>query len=593
MLEQIQQMVQELSPKSYGRWIASRPDLLQWIQQQQQDLNTKSISETVYCVINQCKPTMCACGQPAVFNSVVKGYRKFCSLKCPQKGQKHSQTVQQMWTDSDKLQQMVENRKKTCLQKYGVENAALHPDIKEKTRQTVQARWGADTPFESEIVQQKAAQTNLQKYGVGKPLQSKAIQQKTKDSFKRNHGFANKMQLARAAWENQHGDTNPFEIEAIRNRAFDTMMKKYGVKYAFQDPDLFQKHVSTHLQNWGRANNAQTHLSDEQYQILNNPEQLKALLETKSLSQASVDTGIRKSLIQRYHDRYHMDVIPKQSRSSFEDEISKFLDQHNISYQKNNRKIIAPLELDFVIDDRIAIEFNGLYWHSEIAGKKHRKYHQQKMQQCEAKGITLLTIWDDEWSEKSQICETVILSYLGKNQKIAARKCEIKEISNAEIKHFIDQNHLQSHSNASVNLALFYEDRIVCAMTFAHSRYNKNVEWELLRAVSEIGCVVQGGMSKLWNHFVKNYAPKSVVSYCDRRWFTGGIYDQLGFIKKVSGEPTYWYTNYKQRFHRSGFTKKSLIDRGADANLSEWKIMQQSKWDRVWDCGQDTWIWIA
>jgi hypothetical protein len=486
---------------------------------------------------------------------------------------------------------MVAARKKTCKQKYGVENAALDAGVKEKTRKTNQQRYGADTPLASAQILKKIIQQNLKKYGVEFPFQSKEIQQKARDTFEKNHGAVNQMQFARAAWQHQHGDKNPFNIDAIREKSQDTMIEKYGVRYAFQSPELYQKHVNTHLENWGRANASQTHLTDAQYQLLTDPNQLKQELEQKSLSQVGQDTGIRKSLIQAYHDRYQWNIIPRNSRSGFEDEIAKFLEQNNVSYQRNNRKLIAPQEVDFLIEDQLAIEFNGLYWHSEIAGKKPRLYHQQKMRACAAKNIRLITIWDDEWTEKSQVCQSVILSLLNKNKKIPARKCTLYTVPNSEIKPFLNQNHLQGHSNASVNIVLKYQDQIVCAMTFAKSRYNKKTQWELLRAASLMGCSVQGGMSKLWSYFVQNQQPESVVSYCDRRWFTGELYQHLGFTQTVTGLPTYWYTNYKQRFHRSGFTKKSLVSRGSDPCLSEWAIMQSAQWDRVWDCGQDTWIW--
>lgn len=591
MLEQLQQLILDLNPKSYGRVISRRPDLLNWIMGEQARLATLTLPETVYCLINACAPAQCSCGNPALFNTVVKGYRKFCSVKCPHKRQQHSATVKSMWSDSALLSRMVESRKKTCREKYGVENAAQHPDIKEKIRKTNQHRYGADTPLESDQIKQRIIQQNLQKYGVEKPLQSRHIQQKARDTFERNHGAPNQMQLARAAWQQQHGSLNPFEIPCIREKSQNTMIEKYGVKYAFQSPELYQKHVNTHLQNWGRENNAQTHLTDAQYQLLTDPIQLKSELEQKSLSQVSQDTGIRKSLIQVYHDRYQWNIIPQNSRSGFEDEIAKFLDHNNVRYQRNNRKLIAPQEVDFLIQDQLAIEFNGLYWHSEIAGNKPRLYHQQKMRACAAKNVRLITIWDDEWTQKPQICQSVILSLLNRNQKIPARKCTICEITNSEIRSFLNQNHLQGHSNASVNIVLKYQDQIVCAMTFAKSRYNKKTQWELLRAVSQIGVSVQGGMSKIWNYFIQNHQPESVVSYCDRRWFIGELYQQLGFTQTVTGSPTYWYTNYKQRFHRSGFTKKALVSQGADPALSEWTIMQSAQWDRVWDCGQDTWIW--
>jgi len=52
----------------------------------------------------------------------------------------------------------------------------------------------------------------------------------------------------------------------------------------------------------------------------------------------------------------------------------------------SERSLIAPKELDIVIPSKgIAIEFNGLYWHSEASGKD-RNYHLDKTKACEAKG---------------------------------------------------------------------------------------------------------------------------------------------------------------------------------------------------------------
>jgi hypothetical protein len=91
--------------------------------------------------------------------------------------------------------------------------------------------------------------------------------------------------------------------------------------------------------------------------------------------------------------------------------------------------------------------------------------------------------------------------------------------------------------------------------------------------------------------FVKQINPTSVISYCDHSWGTGQVYDKLGF-KYQSTQTGYWYTDYKQRLNRMQFQRKQIAPLVENSeNLTEWQIMQQLKYDRIWDCGQSTWIW--
>ena len=106
-------------------------------------------------------------------------------------------------------------------------------------------------------------------------------------------------------------------------------------------------------------------------------------------------------------------------------------------------------------------------------------------------------------------------------------------------------------------------------MTFGKPRYNKNIQWELLRLVIKKDTQILGGVEKLWAYFQKTYKPETIVSYCDKRWFSGNVYNKLGFVLHTKGKPTYWYTDYKQRFHRSRFQKHKLVDAGHDKNLTE------------------------
>lgn len=96
--------------------------------------------------------------------------------------------------------------------------------------------------------------------------------------------------------------------------------------------------------------------------------------------------------------------------SKGEQEVRKFaesiLQEQSLN---NNRKTIAPYELDIYFPKKkIAIEFNGTYWHSDIQIRKSRNmsaedYHNHKINKCREKGITLLIVWQDDWEHNADI----------------------------------------------------------------------------------------------------------------------------------------------------------------------------------------------
>lgn len=98
--------------------------------------------------------------------------------------------------------------------------------------------------------------------------------------------------------------------------------------------------------------------------------------------------------------------------SKEEKELYDILNNYNIKIIQNNRNLIPPYELDFYIPNyNLAIEFNGIYWHS-IKVLTDKYYHQNKVQMCYNKGIRLLHIWEDEWIENSEDVKNKILYYI-------------------------------------------------------------------------------------------------------------------------------------------------------------------------------------
>jgi len=260
----------------------------------------------------------------------------------------------------------------------------------------------------------------------------------------------------------------------------------------------------------------------------------------------------------------------------------------------NTRKLVKGFEIDiFLPGVNIAIEFDGLYWHSELNGKGW-KYHLYKTEKCEEQGIQLIHIFEDEWRYKENIVKSRILNILGKTKiKIYARQCTIKEIDNKTKNKFLIQNHIQGEDKSKYKFGLYHQDELVSLITLGNLRKvtgNKHKEnnYELLRFCNKLDTIIIGGFSKLLKHFIKTHHPESIISYADRRWSMGELYKKNNFIFVHNTNPNYWYMKYyNQREHRFKYTKQKLskILPNFSPELSEWENMKNNKYDKIWDCG--------
>jgi hypothetical protein len=159
------------------------------------------------------------------------------------------------------------------------------------------------------------------------------------------------------------------------------------------------------------------------------------------------------------------------------------------------------------------------------------------------------------------ILKEKIKSLLGVNQtKIYARKCEIKEISSKEKNEFLNKHHIQGEDKSKIKLGLFHENELVAVMTFGKPRFNKNYEYELIRYATKSGCQVLGGAGKLLSFFELNYSPKNIITYADRSYSQGNMYNQIGFSLIKKSEPSYIWIKDNVILSRYQCQKHKLIN---------------------------------
>lgn len=300
--------------------------------------------------------------------------------------------------------------------------------------------------------------------------------------------------------------------------------------------------------------------------------------------------------------------VTKYHVSVQEQEVASFVEQLGFYVEQSVRTMIhGRQELDIYIPERhVAIEYCGLRWHSEQAGKDW-KYHLSKLQSCEAKGIRLLTIFGDEWMFRRPVVKSRIRAVLGRlPDRLYARQCTVG-IADASVRPFFEANHLQGDTNSiSYSCALWHGGEMVAAMAFRESTAGDAHAYpegavELSRLCCKEGLSVVGGASKLLQFAIRsNPQWKSIVSFADKRWSDGGVYRALGFELAGQLRPQYSYLDKSQlkRTYRSAYRlHKMPKEWGVFDELGN-RIDMHSERDicaahgiyRIWDCGLDKYV---
>jgi virulence-associated protein VapD len=419
------------------------------------------------------------------------------------------------------------------------------------------------TPEEIEAAKLKRASTNLVTYG---------------------HENIGQSEFAKAAHKALYTDKN--KVAEITKGMKDTCLERHGFENPQQNPEIKAKTIATLQTLYNVSNVNQIHIDPVSMSTLSDKEALANILRVKSISETSEMLSVCRQTIIKYHNDHGLDIIDL-SKSQFEVEMEMFLNEYGINCYVNNRKVIDK-ELDFYIPDHnLAIECHGLYWHSESMGKD-KSYHKNKTDQCQALGIQLLSIFHDEWINNSKIIKAHILHLCGKSSKvIGARKCSIQKIDHKQATSFIERHHIQgSTTNININYGAFYQNDLVAVFSL---KDGVDGESNITRYTIDQKASYTGLFSKFIK-YIQNDRPavKTLTTFADRRWSVGKIYKSSGFTEEYQVGPDYFYTNYKERWHKSNFMKTKISKKfNVDAtNKTEKQLMEELGFDRIWDCGK-------
>lgn len=546
-------------------WIIKNlPDLYKDISNFNNNIEVSRYSQLIWHYINNMN-NYPICGHCSKFNKrfdgFENGYKPGCTKNCAILLSRPSSN---------------ETRRINTLNKWGVEHTTQLKSVQDKMKKTNLERFGVDFASKSRDIMDKMRKTNLERFGVELPLQnSKILERQQKTMIER------------------YGVDNGFKSNLIKDKVRKTIMKNWGVEWITQS-NIVKDKIKTKSDNTfvEKLINIykDTNLTFNSYEngIIN-----------FNCGSCKLDFDITSNLLNQRYFKNSIKICTNcnpinNKTSNGHLEIVDFLKEIGIEdITLNRRDLINPYELDiFLPGFNIAIEYNGVYWHSELL--KDKSYHNMKMNFCVSENIKLIQIWEDDWINKKDIIKSILINQLGYVKSIGARKCEIRNVGSNDSKIFLNENHIQGWCVSKLRYGLYYNDELVSLLTMGGNRITmggkkKNDEFEILRFCNKLNFNIVGGFTKLWNNFLKYETPSKVISYCDLDLFNGYIYKKIN-MKLESTSINYWWCDGRNRWNRWCFRKDILIKNGFDPNKTSDQIMRERGWFKCWGSGNNKYV---
>jgi len=513
-------------------------------------------------------PLCSVCSNSLSWHTDNREYRKFCSKKCTGIGTadiaKRTSMMKNNGVHHTQTPEYIEKVKETTLKKYGVEHYSKTTDFKKGVQTTNIEKFGVKYPAQDISILEKMKTTTLARYGVEHYASTDECASKIKATLLERYGVENIAQLTE-----------------IQEKIKATNLQKYGFTHRMKDPEIVEEII---------LNKKLNYYTDEVFKKLHDPLWLKNEQLSKTINTIARELGISSSNLGKYFAKYNIPInVINQHASDAQNEINQYINSLNIATVQGSKSIIFPKEIDiFVPEHNLAIEYNGVYYHTERMGRG-RLYHVNKTNQCEANGIQLLHIFDFEWNNPVQrdIWKSMIAVRLGIADRIYARQCVFKAISTDDARQFMNENHLEGFVGGNYKYGLYHNGILVQCIIISKSRYNKNYDYELIRLATLKNTLVVGGISKILDNI--NELRGTLITYANRRYSVGNSYNALKMTALPVSPPNVFYTSKNgsiiETRHKYQKHKLANILPAFDPEKTAWENMDANGYDRFWDCG--------
>lgn len=470
------------------------------------------------------------------------------------------------------------------------------------------------SPFSNIETRKKAKETNLKKWGNEFPQKNELVKKKISNA-KAKEDYQNHF---KKVMQDRYGVDNPSKLPDHSQKVKNTSIKKYGKSHFSLNEEVILKKTKTNIEKYGcpfptqneevksKIKNSWTKVveeNDEKYSMVNfveNSEELWLCLKNgMSLSDISFKFGLERVclnkvlLSNRFKEKYQkVYVYPKRQKQK---EVFDCLVSFGLKDVVMDDRLAIGFELDvYSPSKKVAVEFNGSYWHSEaiLEPSDARNKHLNKTKMCSRKGIRLIHIFEKQWENRRFQYESFIKSAFGLNCNfVHARSCDIDFSAQY---NFMDSFHIQGKPRGvEYWVNLIFKGDIVGSMSFStHHRQNSSVlELVLSRLAFKSDTTVVGGASRMFS-YAKKWAKingfEKIITWSDEMITEGRVYEKMGFNVERQYGPDYFYWDLKSNSYRSKQSQKKSAT-GCPKEKTEREWCYENSMYRIWDCGKKRW----
>lgn len=477
---------------------------------------------------------------------------------------------------SKKKTQIQKKREKTCLDRFGVNNAAKNKSKQLKTKAKMIERYGVEYALQDKSFQDKKRNTMLSRYGSLDNLSASGRKEEIIESLK-SKALETTTKGVKTSIE-RYGVKNVSLLESTKIKREETVRRKYGVGHVSE----LQRIPYSSIAESCKAKGYKPLFKEEDYKGY------RQGLEFKCLKHRLVFGSCVENLLR---DVKNCPKCKANFVSRTQKEIFNFVkSEESSTVYLSNRSALRGTELDIYIPSKkFAIEYHGLYWHSSI--NIESEHHKSKFLKAKNADIDLFQVFEDEWRDKKDICKSIIRQKLGiQKNKLFARKLNlVKNIPSKEVQGFLEKNHFQGRcSNPTFSVGL--QDsmgNLIFVMTsrdLMSNSHSDNNKLEVTRVCSLADTVITGGFSRCLKRIIKfavNEGYTSIVSYSDCMYSGGDVYRKHGFKKISHSPPNYYYTDFVNRYKKYGYRAKK--------GKSEPEIVAELGLHKIYNAGTIRW----
>lgn len=282
------------------------------------------------------------------------------------------------------------------------------------------------------------------------------------------------------------------------------------------------------------------------------------------------------------------DCAASDAASKAERNLVEYIETLGVTVNTQVRGLVQNRVSDvYIPESNTIIEFNGVYWHSDKFIEK--TMHEDRFAAARCAGITLVTVWEDDWTHKREAVESRIKYYVKGHDETG--QCTPTGINKLEASEFFEKYHVYAD---------LPDDRLIYGL-----KYNSNIVSAVSCSVNDATLTVENFVSTVMSakwfdtllcHALENVCATNSIEkvqiIVNNDMPEDYVLQENGFVIDTHVPAEYTYLIRSRRVTEVDISKEifeKLPSLKYDANLSTKELIDLNGLKKIWDSGRTIW----